>query len=175
MSKSGNTLNPVNDEFSEYVKINMKRAYFTALGFLGNHDDALDASQMAFVQAHKNFDKYDRGKKFFTWYYKILKNICLNILRYKKRHPKFDLVEANLSEFTSKSEVTTLEFNELKNKLNQALFFLNPLDRGIVILKEFENYTYKEISDILDIPIGTVMSKLFYARKKLAERLKDFL
>jgi RNA polymerase sigma-70 factor (ECF subfamily) len=60
-------------EFEKLVKANMKRAYYTALGILGSHDAAMEISQEAFIRVYRNFDKYDRQKNFFTWYYKILK------------------------------------------------------------------------------------------------------
>jgi len=71
--------------FEMLVKQNMKRAYITALGFVSSHDAALDLSQEAFIRAYKNFPKFDRKKKFFTWYYKILKNLCLNYIRDRKQ------------------------------------------------------------------------------------------
>jgi len=68
-------------EFENLVKANMKRAYFVALGFLGSRDDAVEISQEAFIRAYRNFKKFDSTKSFFTWYYRILKNLCLNFIR----------------------------------------------------------------------------------------------
>jgi RNA polymerase sigma-70 factor, ECF subfamily len=131
-------------EFEILVKSNMKRAYFAALGFLGSHDAAMDVSQEAFIRAFKSFRKFDSTKNFFTWYYKILKNLCLNFIRDNKR----------------KSAKNFLEF---RDEISANTF------------EEFENYSYKEIAEMLNIPIGTVMSGLFYARKKLAEELRGVL
>lgn len=162
----------INDkkEFGELVKVNMRRAYFAALGFVGNHDDAVEVSQKAFIAAYRNYHKFDKSKNFYTWFYKILRNLSLNLIRDNKRTERLDLFEISYENISD-----TLEQNELKNRIQEALFNLRESDRNIIILKEFQSYSYKEISELMEIPIGTVMSKLFYARKKLAEKLKGEL
>lgn len=159
-------------EFSELVNSNMKRAYFSALGLLGTHDEAMEASQEAFIRAMRHFDRFDRTKKFFTWYYRILKNLCLNKIRDKKRLNHVELLEILETSNTNDNAEAKMEQTELKENVEEALMQLDPDDREIIILKEFENYSYKEIAELVDIPIGTVMSRLFYARKKLARLLE---
>ncbi len=161
--------NEQKSEFEELVKLNMKRAYFTALGILGNHDAAMEISQEAFLRAFKNFHRYDKKRKFFSWYYKILKNLCLNFIRdRKKRESGFLRIH---EEFSEENPAENFEKKELLEKMEEALNELPTNHREIIILKEFENLSYKEIAEILEIPAGTVMSKLFYARKSLAEKL----
>lgn len=163
----------VKAEFEKLVKANMKRAYFTALGILGSHDSAMEISQEAFIKVYRNFSKYDRNKNFFTWYYKILRNLCLNFIRDKKR-----LKEENflvLKNSSGENIYESFEQKELNEKLEEALQLLEIEDREIIILKEFENLSYNEISETLAIPKGTVMSRLFYARKRLAEKLKGII
>lgn len=155
--------------FESYVKGNMKRAYFSALSILGNHDDAMELSQEAFLRAYRYFPSFDKSKKFFTWYYKILRNLCLNNIRDNKNRKEVSLLE-NISVQTTVG--SSLEKEELKISIEKALMKLDPDDREIIILKEFENHSYKEIAELLNIPIGTVMSKLFYSRKKLAVLLE---
>ncbi len=155
--------------FENYVKGNMKRAYFSALSILGNHDDAMELSQEAFLRAYRYFPSFDKSKKFFTWYYKILRNLCLNSIRDNKNRKEVALLENLASETTIGSSI---EKNELKAIVESALMKLEPDDREILTLKEFENHSYKEIAELLNIPIGTVMSKLFYSRKKLAVLLE---
>jgi len=161
------------EEFSLLVKLNMKRAYFSALGFLGNHDLAMDASQEAFIRAYKNFAKYDQSKKFFTWYFKILKNLCLNMLRDNKKFENIDLLEERMED--SESIAGTYEQEEMRHLMQMAMFKLNAIDRGILVLREFEGFSYKEISEIMEIPIGTVMSKIYNARKKLYSSMEGKL
>jgi RNA polymerase sigma-70 factor (ECF subfamily) len=160
-------------EFEILVKKNMKRAYFTAIGMLCSHDAAMDVSQQAFINAFRNFDKFDKNKKFFTWYYKILKNLCLNFIRDKKNRKEQVYLESKDGELISNNPEEEIEKKDLVEKLQQALSELNIDDREIIILKELENYSYKEIAEILEIPVGSVMSRLFYARKKLSEKVKS--
>lgn len=159
------------EEFIRYVKANMRRAYYSAFAILGSHDDAAEISQMAFIRAYKNFNRFDRSKQFFTWYYKILRNLCLNKIRDEKR--KRELVQLEYPEEPEGENLfDSIEQTELKARVEIALNELRDDEREIIILKEFENFSYKEISEMLGIPIGTVMSKLYYVRKKLAKKLE---
>ena len=162
-------------EFELLVKANMRRAYFTALGILGSHDAAMEISQEAFIRAYKHFNKFDRDRNFFTWYYKILKNLCLNAIRNEKRHKHESFLEYENSKLTSEDLLKEYEKNEIIQKLQEALLRLDFEDREIIVLKVFEKLSYNEIAEILNIPAGSVMSRLFYARKKLAVKLKGIM
>ncbi len=161
-------------QFESLVKANMKRAYFVALGFLGSEDDAAEISQEAFIRAYRNFKKFDKTKNFFTWYYKILKNLCLNFIRDTKTK-KNGFLEVEELNTTVDDPAEYIEKKELHEKLEKALIELDFEDREIIVLKEFQQMSYKEIAEMLKIPVGTVMSKLFYARKKLAKKLKGII
>lgn len=157
--------------FENYVKNNMKRAYYSAFGILGSHDAAMEISQSAFIKAYRNFKSFDSTKSFFTWYYTILRNLCLNFIRDNKNR--------NITSFSNQIELKdinetnqTVENQETKEIIWNALCQLNFEDREVIILKEFENMNYNEISESLNIPKGTVMSRLYYARKKLAKKLE---
>ena len=158
-------------EFEILVKKNMKRAYFSALGILGSHDAAMDLSQEAFIRAYKHFNRFDTNKNFFTWFYKILRNLCLNFIRDNKNR-KEDVIFENITNPVSTSLQQATEEKELIELLHNAINTLSPDDREVIILKEFEGYSYNEISEMLNLPAGTVMSRLYYARKKLAKKMK---
>ena len=160
------------EEFEMLVKQNMRRAYFSALGLLGSHDAAMDITQEAFIRAYRNFKNFNGEKKFFTWYYSILKNLCLNFMRDRKRKNETEYIEFIEDEHSQNRSGEAIENQELTEKLQEAMDELEFDDREVIILKEFEDHTYKEIAEILNIPIGSVMSRLFYARKKLAVKLK---
>jgi RNA polymerase sigma-70 factor, ECF subfamily len=160
-------------EFEVLVKDNMKRAYFSALGFLGSHDAAMDVSQEAFIRAYRSFDKYDSKRNFFTWYYKILRNLCLNFIRDKKNRKEEIFLENIESEVSQNNPEQSLEAKEELEMLHKASNQLEAEEREILVLREFENYSYDEIANMLDIPVGTVMSRLFYVRKKLAQKMKS--
>ena len=165
----------ITKEFEVLVKDNMKRAYFSALGFLGSHDAAMDVSQEAFIRAFRNFNKYDKKRSFFTWYYKILRNLCLNFIRDNKNRKEEYFFESRKYEDYRNNPGQNLEAQEEIELLHVAINQLPTEDREIIILREFEGYSYAEISEMLNLPAGTVMSRLFYARKKLAEKLKRIL
>lgn len=154
-----------------HVKKNMKRAYFSALGILGSHDAAMDVSQEAFIRAYKHFNRFDSSKNFFTWFYKILRNLCLNFIRDNKNR-KEDAIFENTFDYNSNTLQQTTEEKELIEILQTSISSLSADDREIIILKEFEGYSCKEISEMLNLPAGTVMSRLYYARKKLASKMK---
>jgi RNA polymerase sigma-70 factor (ECF subfamily) len=162
-------------EFEVLVKDNMRRAYFSALGFLGSHDAAMDVSQEAFIRAYRNFNKYDTKRNFFTWYYKILRNLCLNFIRDNKNRKEEYFFECKKYEDSRNNPEQTFEEKEELEMLHVAINQLETEDKEIIILREFEGYSYDEISEMLSLPAGTVMSRLFYARKKLAEKMKRIM
>ena len=153
-----------------------ERAYYSALGIVRSHEAALDLSQDAFVRAFRHIKRFDTTKKFFTWYYQILRNLCLNFIRDKKKHARSfsEIDEYQISRLTDANEDASAlaEQNELKKALWAAMDDLKSKEREIIMLKDFQDLAYKEIADILEIPIGTVMSRLFNARKALKAKLE---
>jgi RNA polymerase sigma-70 factor (ECF subfamily) len=154
------------------------RAYYAALLLTGNREDALDLSQEAFYRAFKAIKTFSPGKNFYTWFYRILKNIAINRFKRVKRR-LIVLSDADetigpqiyLSPLAGPEEV--FEENEMRDVLWKGLKKLKEEDREIILLKEFQELSYKEIAELLDIPIGSVMSRLYYAKKKLANIMED--
>jgi RNA polymerase sigma-70 factor (ECF subfamily) len=168
--------------FGILVKRYMKRAYYTALGFVGSREDALDISQDAFVHAYRSISKFQPGRgAFFTWYYKIERNLCFNFIRdRKKRAVAFSNVDERaeqLLEIPDEADNPEIiaERDDVKDALWKAISALREEEREVIILKDFQNMFYKEIADTLDCPIGTVMSRLFNARKRLRHVLERYL
>lgn len=159
------------NEFETLVKTNMKRAYFSALGLTGSHDVAMELSQEAFLRAYKHFKRYDRSKNFFTWYYKILRNLCLNLIRDNKRKKEKVFTPKDSKKCVTESLFESIENKELQENIEEALNSLEPEDRELIVLREFDGMSYKEIAELLHLPAGTVMSRLYYTRKKLAAAL----
>ena len=158
------------EAFGEIVKRNMKKAYFAALRRVGDRDDALDLSQEAFVRAYRKSSTFDKGMPFFPWYYRILKNLCINHLRNRSRRAegahRFD-TERILHKPRTPEEV--FDRHEEKRLLWEALSRLPQDKREILMLREFEEMSYREIAHALGCPEGTVMSRLHAARKSLLE------
>lgn len=168
------------EAFGILVERYMRRAYYVALGFVGSHEDALDLSQEAFVRSYRAIKRFTLGKRFFTWYYQILRNLCFNFLRRRKRgtYNFSEMPENEVLQIRDESEDTPdkiVEKKELINKLWEAIQSLSESDREIIVLRDIEGLSYLEIADALECPAGTVMSRLYYARKKLALQMREFV
>lgn len=156
------------------------RAYHAALILTGNAEEALDMSQEAFYRAYKAIGSFDLEKNFYTWFYRILKNLCINHFhRRKKRSVSFSDIEEKAGDRLFASDTPKpdeiFEANEMREKLWEAINQLKPQDKEIIILKEFNEFSYKELAEALDIPIGSVMSRLYYARQRLSQLLLEEL
>lgn len=151
------------------------RAYYAALMYTHNRDDALDLSQEAFYRAYRALARFDTSRNFYTWFYRILKNLCINFVTRKRTHNQFSADAENAPDLISSdaNPEEVLEQNEQSALLWKALNRLKEKDREIIILKEFQEMAYREMAEVLDIPEGSVMSRLFYARKRLLRELED--
>jgi RNA polymerase sigma-70 factor (ECF subfamily) len=166
--------------FEELVNAYKQKAYYVALGFVGNHEDALDLSQDAFVKAFKAIKTFDLNSPFFPWFYKIIKNHCLNYIK-KNQRVRNDSMEELEEETYAQFEDTRLiprddyKATETRDILWKAIQRLKYDFREIIVMKHFHNHSYKEIADALNIPIGTVMSRLFNARQELRQKMVEEL
>ena len=159
--------------FETLVNRYKKNAYFIALGLVGNSDDAYDLSQEAFVKVYKSIDKYNGTSKFFPWFYTILTNLCKNHLKKQDIRKKYLSSEIAKEKFSPAQESENESAKEnLKKKLLEEIEKLPYKFKEVIVLKHFRGFSYKEISETLGIPVGSVMSRLYYARKKLKENLK---
>jgi RNA polymerase sigma-70 factor (ECF subfamily) len=162
--------------YEELVRQYMADAFLVAQGFVGDADDARDLSQDAFIKAYQARDSFDASRPFYPWLYKILKNHCLNFLKRGARRTTSLYYEDNpdRERFASSSPtpLQDLERDERKQIVRAAVEQLSEDHREIIVLKNFKDYAYADIAEILDIPIGTVMSRLYYARKALKELIE---
>ncbi|MBD3287379.1 sigma-70 family RNA polymerase sigma factor [candidate division KSB1 bacterium] len=155
-----------------------ERAYYSALGLVSSHEAALDLSQEAFVRAYRSISKLEPERKFFTWFYQILRHLCFNHLRDRARHAR-PFSEINVEEVqqivdTSQNTEEHIEQAEMKTAVWRAIDSLKENDKEIIILKDFQNMSYKEIAEVLECPIGTVMSRLYTARQALKSKLEGY-
>jgi RNA polymerase sigma-70 factor, ECF subfamily len=170
------------EAFAYIVQKYMKPAYYVALGYVGNPEDALDLSQDAFVNAFRHIRRFDPSRSFFPWFYSILKNVCMNHLsRIRRRReqplePFFDSEDEDPAEISIPVETVNPEQNavsrNMAEKIGRAMRRLRPKEREIIILQHLQNFSYQEIADLLGIPIGTVMSRLYSARRSLRRELE---
>jgi len=156
------------EAYQVIVERYMKRAYYIVLGFVRNSQDALDLSQESFIKAFRNIKRFDPERPFFPWFYKLLKNICLDHIKRKSRAQEIPLDEIRVF----KEEREDKEMKEILWKGIESLPFEQ---REVIILRYFQQLSYQEIAEITAKPVGTVMSSLYYAKKRLKEKIKKFM
>ncbi|MBW1878025.1 MAG: sigma-70 family RNA polymerase sigma factor [Deltaproteobacteria bacterium] len=156
------------------------RVYSMVYGMLRNREDARDVTQEAFVKAYQNLGSFRLESSFYTWLYRIAMNLAIDFIRKagRRKSTSFDEgvaardVDGTISELHhTQSPSKALERKQLYQRIMDAMEKLPEDQRQVVLLRELEGLSYKEISDVMDIPEGTVMSRLFYARKKLQHLL----
>jgi RNA polymerase sigma-70 factor (ECF subfamily) len=139
-------------------------AFRFAVRMLGNEQDARDAAHDTMIKVLRNLSRYNDNYKFSTWVLSITRNTCIDEFRRRKRRPVGSEVEA-VDGAPRPDEVT--ERHRRARKLHEALDTLPQMYREILVLYHFEHLKYQEIADLLDTPIGTVMNRIFRARRKL--------
>ena len=165
------------EAFRKLVEKYKKPAFFIALGLVGNRDDAYDLSQEAFIRVYTNLGRFNPRHRFFSWFYAILSNLCKNHLRDRQVRDRYlrdcgPDAELNNPETALPGPDVLLEKDETSRRLWEEIRRLPFEFREIIVLKHFRGFSYKEISTILDIPMGSVMSRLYHARRKLKDNLK---
>lgn len=165
--------------FGELVQRYMRRAYFAALGFVGSPEDAMDLSQDAFARAYRARQKINPDMQFYTWFYQILRRLCFNFIRDRKLHrqklreQKSWIVDDAEYRSGRRSPQSNVERKEIRQQVRRAIEKLPDREREVIVLKEFEGLKYREIAEIVGIPIGTVMSRLYSARRNLAAAIEE--
>jgi len=161
-----------------------ERLFSIVYNLTSNREDAADLTQEAFIKAFSSIKRFRGKSSFFTWLYRIAVNTTLSQLK-KHRLRRFFSLE-NLHEEASSSEIVeTLSeggkaerralANELQEKLNEALQKLSPKHRTVVVLFEIEGLSHQEISEVMDCSVGTVRSRLHYAKQQLQAYLQDYI
>jgi RNA polymerase sigma-70 factor (ECF subfamily) len=169
------------EAFGGLVERYQDRVFNTLLRVLGSREDARDVVQDAFVQALIKLDTFRGDAKFYTWLYRIAMNLALSHRRNRRRRRPTDSLDAAKDcageEPVSQQPAAAEEMIERERAalLQQALLQLNDGHRQILVLRELESCSYETIADILDMPVGTVRSRLFRARIQLKAQLQSML
>lgn len=167
--------------FEQLVVRHRDKIYARAFSMMRNEEEAIDLSQEAWVKAWQRLNQFHGESSFTTWMTRITINLCLDQLRKQKRQRAESIeemdeesggVERQMPAVTV-NPTERLERGELRARIDQALGQLSHEHRTVLVLHEFEEMEYKEIAKAMDCSIGTVMSRLFYARRKLAALLAD--
>jgi RNA polymerase sigma factor (sigma-70 family) len=157
--------------FSELVRIHAPGVLNVIYRLCGNMQVAEDATQETFIQAWQRLPSYRPRSSLRNWLYRIAVNTAIDMLRKEKRILPGEIENMNLmvSEPGPEAMAANLERTEM---VQEAILALPDASRAVLVLREFEDLSYKEIAESLDIPVGTVMSRLNYARKLLREKLE---
>ena len=167
--------------YEQLVARHRDKIYARAYSMMRNEDDAVDLSQEAWVKGWQRLKQFQGEASFATWMTRIVINLCLDQLRRQKRHraESIEVMEEESGGVERHMPVVTvnpterLERAELRQRIDQALGQLSEAHRTVLVLCEFEEMEYKEIAKTMNCSIGTVMSRLFYARRKMAALLAD--
>ncbi|MBV9107171.1 MAG: sigma-70 family RNA polymerase sigma factor [Verrucomicrobia bacterium] len=169
--------------FNELVIRYRSKAFMLVYGMVQNEQDAWDLAQEGFLKAWKSIHRFKAQSSFYTWLYRIMTNVTIDSLRRKgvRGEAEFDdrIAPANVEpgSRTTPSVVPPphlkLEQHEIRQRIDEAIAKLSPEHRAVIVMKEIEDLQYSEIAEILNCSLGTVMSRLFYARKKLQVLLRD--
>jgi RNA polymerase sigma-70 factor (ECF subfamily) len=170
--------------YDELVKMYQERIYATLYHMTANHEDANDLAQEAFIKAFHALKSFKGGSSFYTWVYRIAVNKTINFLKQRKNraHLSLDDLDMNAEHdpdlvalVSDKTPRRDVGLAELQEKLNVAMQKLSESHRLVVTLHDVQGLSHEEIAKIMGCNIGTVRSRLFYARQQLQAYLSDYL
>jgi RNA polymerase sigma-70 factor (ECF subfamily) len=161
-----------------------RRAFAVALGVVKNQHDALDVVQEAFIKVHKHVGSFQGTSSFYTWLYRIVMNLAIDHTRRRRKVTDFDetldkqdsLADgAILPRVVNENPSKMIARQELSEHIQAALADLPDYHRAVILLREVEGLSYEEMAKVLRVPKGTIMSRLFHARRKMQDRLQGYL
>lgn len=170
--------------YDELVRRYQERIYATIYHMTSNHEDANDIAQDAFIKAYQALKSFKGGSSFYTWLYRIAVNKTINFLKQRKNKHHFSLNDLDFNTehnpdlvalISEKTPLRDVGLTELQKKLNEALFKLSEPHRMVVVLHDVQGQSHEEIAEIMDCNIGTVRSRLFYARQQLQGFLAEYV
>jgi RNA polymerase sigma-70 factor, ECF subfamily len=153
------------DAFRHIVHRHQRRALAHARALTGSDADAADMVQSAFLDAFSQLERFDEAREFYPWFYVLLRNRCFK----QWRRTRDSAGDAALDEMAASGGRPVEELVDLRRALGR----LEPGDREILVLKHLDGWTYDELAERLEIPRGTVMSRLFHARRRLKQLLGE--
>jgi RNA polymerase sigma-70 factor (ECF subfamily) len=165
-----------------------RRAYAVAFGVVKNKQDSLDIVQEAFIKVHRHIQSFQGSSSFYTWLYRIVMNLAIDHVRRSKKGRDLDYDDrvrredddvagdgAILPRILDGNPGKTVLRRELTDAIQRALDELPEYHRAVIILREVEGLSYEEMAKILKVPKGTIMSRLFHARRKMQAALSAYL
>ncbi|MEM1418817.1 MAG: sigma-70 family RNA polymerase sigma factor [Myxococcota bacterium] len=173
--------------FRELFERYHRRAYAVAFGVVRNKQDALDVVQEAFVKVHRHIQGFQGTSSFYTWLYRIVMNLSIDHVR-RRKGTSLDYDDgigrgddevagdgALLPTVADANPRKTVLRRELAEAMQKALDTLPEHHRAVILLRELEGLSYEEMARVLEVPKGTIMSRLFHARRKMQAELEPYL
>jgi RNA polymerase sigma-70 factor (ECF subfamily) len=172
------------DAYDQLVQRYQERIYATIYHMTSNHEDANDLAQEAFIKGFQALKSFKGGSSFYTWVYRIAVNKTINFLKQRKNRQHMSLNDIDFQAehdpdlvalISDKTPRRAAGLSELQEKLNTALLKLSEPHRLVVVLHDVQGLSHDEIAKVMECNIGTVRSRLFYARQQLQAYLTDYL
>jgi len=170
--------------YDELVKLYQERIYATIYHMTSNHEDANDLAQDSFIKAFQALKSFKGGSSFYTWLYRIAVNKTINFLKQRKNRVHMSLNDLDFNTENNPDLVALISdktprrdagLKELQEKLNAAMLKLSESHRLVVALHDVQGMSHEEVAQVMGCNIGTVRSRLFYARQQLQSLLTDYL
>jgi RNA polymerase sigma-70 factor (ECF subfamily) len=170
--------------YDQLVRRYQERLYATVYHMTSNHEDANDLVQETFIKAFRALKSFKGDSSFYTWIYRIAVNKTINFLKQRKNRVQMSLNDLDFNVendpdlvalISEKTPRRSLHLSELQEKLNGALRKLSEHHRMVVVLHDVQGLSHEEVGRIMDCNVGTVRSRLFYARQQLQAHLSDYL
>jgi RNA polymerase sigma-70 factor (ECF subfamily) len=170
--------------FRKLVERHQRRAFAIALGLVRDENDARELVQDAFLRVYKGLGTFQGGSSFFTWLYRIVTNLAIDLMRKPGRRDA-ELVDGQgidedaIAEFPLVARIDgadpldVVRRREIAGRIQKALDALPPYHRGVILMREVEGMSYEEMAQAMNVSKGTIMSRLFHARQKLQRALAD--
>jgi RNA polymerase sigma-70 factor (ECF subfamily) len=170
--------------YDDLIRRYQERVYATVYHMTANHEDANDLAQEAFIKGYQALASFKGDSSFYTWIYRIAVNKTINFLKQRKNKSHMSLNDLDFNAehdpdlvalVSDKTPRRDAALTELQEKLNAAMLRLSETHRMVVILHDVQGLSHEEIGEIMDCNVGTVRSRLFYARQQLQAYLSDYV
>jgi len=168
--------------FRALVERHQRRAFAIAVGLVRDEQDAREVVQEAFLRVHRGLATFEGGSSFFTWLYRIVTNLAIDVVRRPARRESEALDPAAIdgeseqpliARIDGADPVDVVRRGEIRKRLEEAIDALPPYHRGVILMREVEGMSYEEMAEAMGVSKGTIMSRLFHARRKLQRALSD--
>src|SRR5262249_52985111 len=169
--------------FRRLVERHQRRAFAIAMGLVRDENDARELVQEAFLRVYKGLGSFQGGSSFFTWLYRIVTNLAIDLMR-KPGRKDAELTDTQAADddasdlplvarIDGADPLDVIRRREIAARIQAALDALPPYHRGVILMREVEGMSYEEMAEAMGVSKGTIMSRLFHARQKLQRALAD--